>query len=64
MNVIWNHFSHAIWLRDHCSCSECYHAETHQRLLDPLKVKQAEALNFILLKVFIYHDVILYFTFN
>lgn len=33
----WDKFHH-MWLRDNCQCSECYHPETHQRLLDTLKI--------------------------
>lgn len=27
-----------MWLRDNCQCPECYHPETHQRLVDVLKI--------------------------
>lgn len=33
----WNKFHH-IWLRDNCQCSDCYHPQTHQRLVDTLKI--------------------------
>lgn len=29
----WTHVS-LKWLRDHCQCSECYHSDTNQRLVD------------------------------
>ena len=29
---------HYIWLRDNCRCPECYHPETHQRLVDVLEL--------------------------
>ena len=29
---------HHMWLRDNCQCTECYHPETHQRLLDTLMI--------------------------
>lgn len=31
-------FSHNIWLRDHCRCSECFHAITKQRLAETFDV--------------------------
>lgn len=34
---VWSKYHH-IWLRDNCQCSECFHPETHQRILDTLKV--------------------------
>jgi trimethyllysine dioxygenase len=33
----WSKFHH-IWLRDNCHCSDCYHPQTHQRLLDTLTI--------------------------
>lgn len=32
-NITWSKF-HNIWLRDHCRCSECFHAITKQRLAE------------------------------
>src|SRR5271165_2877751 len=29
-----------IWLRDHCQCTECYHSETKQRLLETHKLPE------------------------
>lgn len=31
-------YSHNLWLRDHCRCSECYHHVTKQRLLNTFDV--------------------------
>ncbi|KAJ1506425.1 hypothetical protein HMI54_005091 [Coelomomyces lativittatus] len=31
---------HAIWLRDHCPCSKCYHSVTHQRLLETSEISK------------------------
>ena len=33
----WGKYHH-IWLRDNCQCPECYHPDTHQRLVDVLKI--------------------------
>lgn len=33
----WSRF-HNIWLRDHCRCSECFHAVTKQRLFDTFEI--------------------------
>lgn len=33
----WSKFHH-IWLRDNCQCSECYHPQTQQRLVDTLTI--------------------------
>lgn len=35
---------HAIWLRDHCHCAECYHPVTRQRLVDIRDIPEDLAL--------------------
>eukprot|EP01135_Chromosphaera_perkinsii_P011645 Nk52_evm28s2462 gene=Nk52_evmTU28s2462 len=29
---------HSFWLRDHCQCKECYHADTHQRVYNTVEM--------------------------
>lgn len=36
---------HKLWLRDHCTCSECLHPETKQRQIDTASIALDPALH-------------------
>ena len=55
-------FSHHIWLRDHCRCSECFHARTKQRLLDTFSVSGHLESLFSLLTSSRYHPIFPHLT--